>query len=25
MHQKILASEQFRTGNYDTRDIPGWP
>ncbi len=25
MHQKILASEAFRTGNYDTRAIPGWP
>jgi acetyl-CoA carboxylase, biotin carboxylase subunit len=25
MHQKILASEAFRTGAYDTRSIPGWP
>jgi acetyl-CoA carboxylase biotin carboxylase subunit len=25
MHRKILASEPFRTGNYDTRSIPGWP
>jgi acetyl-CoA carboxylase, biotin carboxylase subunit len=25
MHQKILASDAFRTGAYDTRSIPGWP
>jgi acetyl-CoA carboxylase biotin carboxylase subunit len=25
MHQKILASEAFKTGAYDTRTIPGWP
>ncbi|MFT3696868.1 MAG: biotin carboxylase N-terminal domain-containing protein [Kofleriaceae bacterium] len=25
MHQKILASEAFQTGAYDTRSIPGWP
>jgi len=25
MHQKILASEAFKTGAYDTRSIPGWP
>jgi acetyl-CoA carboxylase biotin carboxylase subunit len=24
MHQKILASDAFLTGNYDTRAIPGW-
>jgi acetyl-CoA carboxylase biotin carboxylase subunit len=25
MHIKILQSDAFRTGNYDTRTIPGWP
>jgi acetyl-CoA carboxylase biotin carboxylase subunit len=25
MHAKILASDAFRTGAYDTRSIPGWP
>ena len=25
MHRKILASDAFRTGAYDTRTIPGWP
>jgi acetyl-CoA carboxylase biotin carboxylase subunit len=25
MHRQILASDAFRTGNYDTRSIPGWP
>ena len=25
MHLAILASEAFRTGDYDTRSIPGWP
>jgi acetyl-CoA carboxylase, biotin carboxylase subunit len=25
MHRQILASEAFRTGDYDTRSIPGWP
>ena len=25
MHQKILASDAFRTSAYDTRSIPGWP
>lgn len=25
MHIKILQSEAFRTGAYDTRSIPGWP
>ena len=25
MHLAILQSEAFRTGNYDTRAIPGWP
>jgi acetyl-CoA carboxylase, biotin carboxylase subunit len=25
MHQKILASEAFASGAYDTRSIPGWP
>ncbi len=25
MHQKILASDAFKTGAYDTRSIPGWP
>ena len=25
MHRQILASEAFRTGNFDTRSIPGWP
>jgi acetyl-CoA carboxylase, biotin carboxylase subunit len=25
MHVKILESEAFKTGNYDTRSIPGWP
>jgi len=25
MHRQILASEAFRTGQYDTRAIPGWP
>ena len=25
MHQAILASEDFRNNNYDTRGIPGWP
>ncbi|HEX7700627.1 MAG TPA: acetyl-CoA carboxylase biotin carboxylase subunit, partial [Kofleriaceae bacterium] len=25
MHRQILASEAFRSGNYDTRTIPGWP
>jgi acetyl-CoA carboxylase biotin carboxylase subunit len=25
MHQKILSSDAFRTGAYDTRSIPGWP
>jgi acetyl-CoA carboxylase biotin carboxylase subunit len=25
MHAKILASDAFRTGKYDTRSIPGWP
>jgi len=25
MHLKILRSEPFRTGRYDTRSIPGWP
>lgn len=25
MHLKILASESFKTGAYDTRAIPGWP
>lgn len=24
MHQQILASEPFRSNNYDTRAIPGW-
>jgi acetyl-CoA carboxylase biotin carboxylase subunit len=24
MHQKVLASEAFRTNRYDTRAIPGW-
>jgi acetyl-CoA carboxylase biotin carboxylase subunit len=24
MHIKILQSDAFRTGNYDTRTIPGW-
>jgi len=24
MHQAILASEAFRTNDYDTRSIPGW-
>jgi acetyl-CoA carboxylase biotin carboxylase subunit len=25
MHQKILASSAFQSGDYDTRAIPGWP
>ncbi len=25
MHTKILESDAFRSGNYDTRSIPGWP
>jgi len=25
MHLKILQSDAFRTGAYDTRSIPGWP
>ena len=25
MHQQILASKAFTTGDYDTRAIPGWP
>ncbi len=25
MHVAILKSDGFRTGNYDTRSIPGWP
>jgi acetyl-CoA carboxylase biotin carboxylase subunit len=25
MHIAILRSEAFRSGNYDTRTIPGWP
>ncbi|TPV94315.1 MAG: ATP-grasp domain-containing protein [Myxococcales bacterium FL481] len=25
MHQKILSSAAFRTHDYDTRQIPGWP
>jgi acetyl-CoA carboxylase biotin carboxylase subunit len=25
MHIMILQSDAFRTGNYDTRTIPGWP
>jgi acetyl-CoA carboxylase biotin carboxylase subunit len=25
MHIAILESDAFRTGNYDTRAIPGWP
>jgi acetyl-CoA carboxylase biotin carboxylase subunit len=25
MHQRVLASDAFRTGRYDTRSIPGWP
>jgi acetyl-CoA carboxylase biotin carboxylase subunit len=25
MHIAILKSEAFRSGNYDTRTIPGWP
>jgi acetyl-CoA carboxylase, biotin carboxylase subunit len=25
MHVAILESDAFRTGNYDTRAIPGWP
>ena len=25
MHRQILASDAFRSGNYDTRTIPGWP
>jgi acetyl-CoA carboxylase, biotin carboxylase subunit len=25
MHIAILKSEAFRTGDYDTRSIPGWP
>ena len=25
MHLAILGSAAFRTGNYDTRTIPGWP
>jgi acetyl-CoA carboxylase biotin carboxylase subunit len=25
MHVAILGSEAFRSGNYDTRSIPGWP
>ena len=25
MHQRVLASKRFRSGKYDTRDIPGWP
>ena len=25
MHVAILESEAFRSGNYDTRAIPGWP
>jgi acetyl-CoA carboxylase biotin carboxylase subunit len=25
MHLAILKSEAFRTGDYDTRTIPGWP
>jgi acetyl-CoA carboxylase biotin carboxylase subunit len=25
MHVAILSSEAFRSGNYDTRSIPGWP
>ncbi|MDB4954465.1 MAG: Carbamoyl-phosphate synthase chain ATP-binding protein [Myxococcales bacterium] len=25
MHIAILSSEAFRSGNYDTRSIPGWP
>jgi acetyl-CoA carboxylase biotin carboxylase subunit len=24
LHQKVLASEAFRTNRYDTRSIPGW-
>jgi acetyl-CoA carboxylase biotin carboxylase subunit len=25
MHRAVLASDAFRTGEYDTRSIPGWP
>jgi acetyl-CoA carboxylase biotin carboxylase subunit len=25
MHLAILSSDDFRSGNYDTRRIPGWP
>ena len=25
MHLAIMNSEEFRTGRYDTRSIPGWP
>lgn len=25
MHVKILSSDAFRRGDYDTRSIPGWP
>jgi acetyl-CoA carboxylase, biotin carboxylase subunit len=25
MHLAILKSDAFRTGDYDTRTIPGWP
>ncbi len=24
LHQAVLASDDFKTGNYDTRTIPGW-
>ena len=25
LHRAVLASEAFRSGDYDTRTIPGWP
>jgi acetyl-CoA carboxylase biotin carboxylase subunit len=25
MHLAILRSQEFRSGRYDTRAIPGWP